>query len=238
MVTKNKLTFHKYFTPATQVKEVEVAIDTLTDLHLYLVTFFPKFLSEINSQQTVKYDILVNGKPIPQSWQLQNKILDKSATIYIVPSIRGGTDSFFQAVQTFDVSKFLLQATIATSINFALSFVIQAILPKPKKQENQDRQDNDMFGSILNTIDSGVAIPLNYGLIRVGGQIVSSDIEVLTQQRTDDPQQEETISEVVNTQESSSALSGINTIEVGEASSWGNSSTTDYQGSGLTPDQF
>lgn len=106
------------------------------------------------------------------------------------------------------------------------SLVQQAVVGKPPKPDSplddNNKIDNDTFGSIVNTVNQGVAIPLNYGLVRVGGQIISSDIEIVTQQRIADPQQEETISEVINAIESSSAAqSGINLVDVGYASSWG-----------------
>lgn len=57
--------------------------------------------------------------------------------------------------------------------NLALSVLSSLFSNKPK--EEQTRQ-NDMFGSLTNSTASGVPIALNYGMVRVAGQLISGYI--------------------------------------------------------------
>lgn len=57
--------------------------------------------------------------------------------------------------------------------NLALSVLSSLFSSKPK--EEQTRQ-NDMFGSLTNSTASGVPIALNYGMVRVAGQMISGYI--------------------------------------------------------------
>jgi hypothetical protein len=41
---------------------------------------------------------------------------------------------------------------------------------KPKEEETRQ---NDMFGSLTNSTDSGTPVALNYGMIRVAGQMIN-----------------------------------------------------------------
>ena len=57
-------------------------------------------------------------------------------------------------------------------------------MPRPKNNSNtgvsdQDRNNNDAFDGIINTVDSSNSIPLNYGMLRVGGQIISADVNTV-----------------------------------------------------------
>ena len=62
---------------------------------------------------------------------------------------------------------------VATTIgvNLALMGITMLLAPKTPKSENS--RDNDAFGSLVNSTASGVPIPLNYGLVRVAGQVLS-----------------------------------------------------------------
>ncbi len=57
--------------------------------------------------------------------------------------------------------------------NLALSVLSSLFSTKPK--EEQTRQ-NDMFGSLTNSTASGVPVALNYGMVRVAGQLISGYI--------------------------------------------------------------
>ncbi len=62
--------------------------------------------------------------------------------------------------------------------NMALSLVTSLFAKKPKKMEtDQSTRQNGMFGNLTNTMESGTPIPLQYGLIRVAGQMLSGYID-------------------------------------------------------------
>jgi len=194
----NKLVFHKKFVHLTSKKEVYADIDSVTDLFNFIKVTFPNFNSKTIHRHN--YSILVNGKKfMPNNWVYQNKIVDKNCSLYIVPLVVGGNPGEISAqLAAQTISDILIKTVIATVINFALSYVIQSILPRPKKREEQDatnRRENDIFSSIVNTIDSGTTIPLNYGMPRLGGHYISADVETVTIQKPPDLTEDSPISE-------------------------------------------
>ena len=66
--------------------------------------------------------------------------------------------------------------------NLALSFIQSLFVSRPKGRDVEvtkdagSRQENNMFGSLQNTTQSGTPIALNYGNMRVGGQFLSGYI--------------------------------------------------------------
>ena len=62
--------------------------------------------------------------------------------------------------------------------NLAMSFITGLFTKKPKKMETDtSTRQNGMFGNLTNTLESGTPIPLQYGLIRVAGQMLSGYID-------------------------------------------------------------
>ena len=62
--------------------------------------------------------------------------------------------------------------------NIALSIVTSLFAKKPKKMETDtSTRQNGMFGNLTNTLESGTPIPLQYGLVRVAGQMLSGYID-------------------------------------------------------------
>ena len=62
--------------------------------------------------------------------------------------------------------------------NMAMSIVTKLFTKKPKKMETDtSTRQNGMFGNLTNTLESGTPIPLQYGLIRVAGQMLSGYID-------------------------------------------------------------
>jgi predicted phage tail protein len=64
----------------------------------------------------------------------------------------------------------LSKTLTSLAINLSLSLISSLFASNPK--EEQTRQ-NDMFGSLTNSTSSGTPIALNYGLMRVAGQMIN-----------------------------------------------------------------
>jgi hypothetical protein len=239
----------------TKTREIKVSLESVTDLHTYIDTFFPKLASHLKTQKNIKYSFLIDGKSLlPNSWIFQNKIVDTSCDIYVVPTIAGGTADMASAFTNIDFTKLLFQVAVGTAINIGISFIVRALLPKPKKpnEEAVDRKENDIFGSIVNTSDTNTILALNYGMIRIGGQTISSDLETVTDQRVPDPVTEPEVEEQLgdggygvdsnNFGFSVVTTYGLNDITFEGPSNPGNAatptSTTDFGGTSQTPDQF
>ena len=96
----------------------------------------------------------------------------------------GATQSFFGGVN----SAFAKLPALARSFvgNLALSLVTSLFAKKPKKMEtDQSTRQNGMFGNLTNTLESGTPIPLQYGLVRVAGQMLSGYIDSDQHGKTD-----------------------------------------------------
>lgn len=77
-------------------------------------------------------------------------------------------------------SAFAKMPSLARSFlgNMALSVVTSLFAKKPKKMETDtSTRQNGMFGSLTNTMESGTPIALQYGMIRVAGQMLSGYID-------------------------------------------------------------
>lgn len=78
------------------------------------------------------------------------------------------------------LSSFAAMPSFARSIlgNLAMNLITGLFTKKPKKMETDtSTRQNGMFGNLTNTMESGVPIPLQYGLIRVAGQMLSGYID-------------------------------------------------------------
>ena len=88
--------------------------------------------------------------------------------------------------------------------NLALSFIQSLFISRPKgrdievTKDSGSRQENNMFGSLQNTTQSGTPIALNYGNMRVGGQFLSGYILSQQHAQNDSP----SIASIFNANES------------------------------------
>jgi len=77
-----------------------------------------------------------------------------------------------------------LSQTIA--INAGLAIVTSMFTSRGKiKETDQNIRQNDMFGALQNTIDSGTPIPLIYGMHRVPGQFISGYLDTVDHGKSD-----------------------------------------------------
>lgn len=61
-------------------------------------------------------------------------------------------------------------------MNIGLALLAQAFL-SPKETSDSSTRENNMFGSLVNSTENGTPIPLNYGLVRVAGQMLSGYVK-------------------------------------------------------------
>lgn len=142
------------------------------------VTFLDKNLREITEEE------MVMRKP------------HEGDTIYIVPAIVGGGGkrgilamlAIAVALVTFPLwapavglgalaGTAVMGTTIGAMVvqvglSLALMSISMLLMPK-QNTKSENSRDNDAFGSLVNTTASGVPVPLNYGLVRVSGQLIS-----------------------------------------------------------------
>lgn len=74
------------------------------------------------------------------------------------------------------------------ALNAGLALVTSLFTQKPESLSSVDQQvrQNNMFGSLQNTIDSGTPIPLVYGMHRVAGQFISGYVDSIDHGKNDE----------------------------------------------------
>ena len=101
-----------------------------------------------------------------------------SAGVAGVAGVAGATLGTAAAVGNIGILGSTLGAVTGTiGLNLALMGVSMLFMPKTKTAESS--RDNDMFGSLVNTTSSGIPIPINYGLVRVAGQLISGYVKTI-----------------------------------------------------------
>lgn len=66
-------------------------------------------------------------------------------------------------------------------VNIGLAMLTSLFTTKPKEETTRQ---NDMFGSLTNSTASGAPIALNYGLVRVAGQLISGYVDTTQHGKT------------------------------------------------------
>ena len=64
-------------------------------------------------------------------------------------------------------------AGFASTVGLNLALMGVSMLLAPKTPETPPSRDNNAFGSLVNTTNSGIPVALHYGLDRVAGQLIS-----------------------------------------------------------------
>jgi hypothetical protein len=171
--------FHKILLPSNSQTQISADIHKVSDLLSYIKNLYPSLDKSRILLLTTEF------KPFPDAWLTRDEIPDDQTGCYIVPLICGNLETITASV----VGQAVVRAVVGTVISFALGAVIQAIMPKPKRSDtgitDQDRRNNDAFDGIINTVDSSNSIPLNYGMLRVGGQIISADVNTINHEKGD-----------------------------------------------------
>ena len=123
----------------------------------------------------------------------------------------GAAGSFGAGVAAIKGSPFLMN--LVTNVGLSL---LSSLFASNPKEENT--RQNDIFGSLTNSTDSGTPVALNYGLMRVAGQMINGYVLSLGHTKT---QQMNVYGEVIENENTSateqqtkrdSFLSGFNSF--------------------------
>jgi predicted phage tail protein len=100
-------------------------------------------------------------------------------------------------------------------VNIGLALLSSLFATKPKEEETRQ---NDMFGSLTNSTNSGTPVALNYGMMRVAGQMINGYVLSMGHAKTQymniygEVIANETSSSVEQDEKRSSFLSGFNSF--------------------------
>lgn len=104
-------------------------------------------------------------------------ILAVAALVFFAPTLLASAGAFGGSALTAAAAPALLGTTtigtLASTLGLNLALMGISMLFAPKTPKAETSRDNDSFGSLVNTTASGTPIALHYGLVRVGGQLVT-----------------------------------------------------------------
>ena len=211
MLTKIKI--HSAYKNIFSQSEYTADLTRYGDLPFYLGSMHPKFRNYANSIHTGDcqegYTLLDKTLTVVEEEDLYIKKIKQDDVFYVVPAIVGGggkrtTTLLAVAALGIATGGFGLGAApgaaaaggsagifgggFATTlgVNIGLALVTSLFTKREKiKETDQNIRQNDMFGGLQNTVNSGTPIPLIYGMHRVAGQLISGYLDTVDHGKSD-----------------------------------------------------
>ena len=119
------------------------------------------------------YEIIINKKRLNNQQELQSH--DNAQTIDLVPAITGSGPAVFLPLFGGNV----LLANIASAIFFAA--ISYALTPTPEVDQveatAQASKTSMVFSNNVNTASQGAPLPIGYGRLKVGSQVIQATIK-------------------------------------------------------------
>ena len=211
MLTKIKI--HSAYKNIFSQSEYTADLTRYGDLPFYLGSMHPKFRNYANSIHTgvcqEGYSILDKTLTVVEEEDLYIKKVKPNDVFYIVPAIVGGggkRTTTLLAVAALGIATggfgfaaggaggaaatggaFSFGSFASTlGMNIGLALVTSLFTKREKiKETDQNIRQNDMFGGLQNTTNSGTPIPLIYGMHRVAGQLISGYLDTVDHGKSD-----------------------------------------------------
>ena len=211
MLTKIKI--HSAYKNIFSQSEYTADLTRYGDLPFYLGSMHPKFRNYANSIHTgvcqEGYSILDKTLKVVEEEDLYIKKVKPNDIFYVVPAIVGGggkrtttllaVAALGVATGGFGFAAGGVGSTAATGgafsfgsfastlgMNIGLALVTSLFTKREKiKETDQNIRQNDMFGGLQNTTNSGTPIPLIYGMHRVAGQLISGYLDTVDHGKSD-----------------------------------------------------
>jgi predicted phage tail protein len=201
---------HSSFKNVFPQSEYTADLTGYVDLPFYLGSMHPKFQNYVKAIQTGEcqegYALLDKNLRVISEEELYIKKVSENEVFYVVPAIVGGggkRTGTLLAVAALGIATggfglaggaaaggsagFLgggLAQTLA--VNIGLALVTSLFTKREKiKETDQNIRQNDMFGGLQNTVNSGTPIPLVYGMHRVAGQLISGYLDTVDHGKDD-----------------------------------------------------
>jgi predicted phage tail protein len=210
-----KIKIHSAYKNIFSQSEYTADLTRYGDLPFYLGSMHPKFRNYANAIHTGDcqegYSLLDKTLKVVEEEDLYIKKIKQDDVFYVVPAIVGGggkrtTTLLAVAALGIATGGFGLGAaggaatgTAAAGggfafgsfaqtlgVNIGLALVTSLFTKREKiKETDQNIRENDMFGGLQNTVNSGTPIPLIYGMHRVAGQLISGYLDTVDHGKSD-----------------------------------------------------
>lgn len=211
MLTTIKI--HSSFKHVFPQSEYVADLQGYIDLPFYLGSMHPKFKNYVQAIHTGEcqegYALLDKNLRVINEEELFIKKVSEDEVFHVVPAIIGGggkRTGTMLAIAALGIatggfgllgsapaaaaggSAGLLGGGLAQTlgVNIGLALVTSLFTKREKiKEVDQNIRQNDMFGGLQNTINSGTPIPLIYGMHRVAGQLISGYLDTVDHGKDD-----------------------------------------------------
>jgi len=200
---------HSSLQPYFIGESINIYLNSYKELLDYLLVMQPKFMlytkqlmSEGIQESFVFLDEALNEL---SSDDLFIKRFNRDTVVHIVPIVMGGGGKrggflallasaalfFFAgpigaAVQSTLPTAFIQAGVTGASVvsqlatGLAIAGLSALLMRSPvSKDSEKNRVENGMFSSLRNTVDSGTFVPINYGQVRVAGQLITGYIKTV-----------------------------------------------------------
>jgi predicted phage tail protein len=125
------------------------------------------------------YDLIINKERITNGPDMDN--ISNPATIDLVPAISGSGQFIAAAFKLLTAKTFA--ATVAKAIIFAA--ISYALTPKPENEALEIEADASksslIFSNTVNVASQGSPVPIGYGRLQVGSQVIQATIKSFPQ---------------------------------------------------------
>ena len=126
------------------------------------------------------YDIIINKKRVTQEEHISG--VKNPETIDLVPAIAGSGPTVFLPL----VGGNIVLANIASALFFAV--ISYALTPKPEVEALEIEADASksslIFSNTVNVASQGSPVPIGYGRLKVGSQVIQATIKSFPQHQT------------------------------------------------------
>lgn len=163
-------------------REWKLAVHTPKEVIDAISVKFPNFRREILAMKDVDFGVTVGDQQIPGEKLL---LPNRGKTITITPVVRGSDDSkgwiqIIAGVVLIAVgiltSEYGGSFLIGIGVSLALGGVAQLLTPTPTTNSDtaSKTRPSYQFGTIINTIGQGECVPVLYGELWIGSDVVSA----------------------------------------------------------------
>lgn len=161
-------------------KNTRLKIYSFQELISSIKANFEKFNSSSFLKKVKSILLLIDGEIVAYNSYIDEKI-KKATKIELIPIFSFsfvGTTLIFTSIAATTFAQglgiFLVNTLVFTALSVGISFVISKLLSP--KQADQVKTASYIFGNKENSAERNSPIPLNYGRLRIGSNIISSII--------------------------------------------------------------
>jgi hypothetical protein len=181
--------YHNSLVPFTNTKEISLEVDDYADIVSATFNLFPE-LDKIRSDKianNIYEDIcLVDGKTVVKNNELTFPV--RGDKVNVVPLIQGGQDiiDFLHESQTFNFFGVSFASVDILDYSTPQQRILDsALFGRLEALVDIDYKENFMFTDIQTTTSGRQRVPLHFGLVRIGPQVLNSYVKTLSRNSDD-----------------------------------------------------